>query len=193
MARVKRGVTAHRRHKKVLRFTRGHRGTKHSLYRRAHESMLHALAYSYAHRRELKGDMRRLWVVRIGGRGPRARRLLLAVHPRVEAGERGAGPQGACRPGDGRPRRVRSARGAGQGATRRRLTRFPSRTHSREQGAHSSALSFRSKLPSVLLCAGDALGLGVVQETAHRADVEGRRPCRCEPQVGDLFVYLRQG
>ena len=65
MARVKRGVTAHRRHKKVLRFTKGHRGTKHSLYRRAHESMLHALAYSYAHRRELKGDMRRLWVVRI--------------------------------------------------------------------------------------------------------------------------------
>ncbi|MCY4583169.1 MAG: 50S ribosomal protein L20 [Chloroflexi bacterium] len=66
MARVKRGVTAHRRHKKVLQFTKGHRGTKHALYRRAHESMLHALAYSYAHRRERKGDMRRLWVVRIG-------------------------------------------------------------------------------------------------------------------------------
>ena len=66
MARVKRGVTAHRRHKKVLQFTKGHRGTKHALYRRAHESMLHALAYAYAHRRERKGDMRRLWVVRIG-------------------------------------------------------------------------------------------------------------------------------
>ena len=66
MARVKRGVTAHRRHKKVLQFTKGHRSTKHALYRRAHESMLHALAYAYAHRRERKGDMRRLWVVRIG-------------------------------------------------------------------------------------------------------------------------------
>ena len=66
MARVKRGVTAHRRHKKVLQLTKGHRGTKHALYRRAHESMLHALAYAYAHRRERKGDMRRLWVVRIG-------------------------------------------------------------------------------------------------------------------------------
>ena len=66
MARVKRGVTAHRRHKKVLEFTKGHRGTKHALYRRAHESMLHALAYSYAHRRERKGDMRRLWIVRLG-------------------------------------------------------------------------------------------------------------------------------
>ena len=66
MARVKRGVTAHKRHKKVLQFTKGHRGTKHALYRRAHESMLHALAYSYAHRRERKGDMRRLWIVRVG-------------------------------------------------------------------------------------------------------------------------------
>ncbi len=66
MARVKRGVTARRRHKKVLQLTKGHRGTRHALYRRAHESMLHALAYAYAHRRERKGDMRRLWVVRIG-------------------------------------------------------------------------------------------------------------------------------
>ena len=66
MARVKRGVTTHRRHKKVLKLTKGHRGTKHITYRRAHESMLHALAYSYRHRRELKGDMRRLWIVRIG-------------------------------------------------------------------------------------------------------------------------------
>jgi large subunit ribosomal protein L20 len=66
MARVKRGVTAHRRHKKVLALTKGHRGTNHSLYRRAHESMLHALSYAYRHRRERKGDFRRLWVVRIG-------------------------------------------------------------------------------------------------------------------------------
>lgn len=66
MARVKRGVTAHRRHKKTLKLTKGHRGTKHALYRRAHESLIHALAYSYAHRRERKGDMRRLWIVRIG-------------------------------------------------------------------------------------------------------------------------------
>ncbi|MEK9658574.1 MAG: 50S ribosomal protein L20 [Chloroflexota bacterium] len=66
MARVKRGVAGHRRHKKVLSLTKGHRGSKHLLYRRAHESMLHALSYSYRHRRELKGDMRRLWIVRIG-------------------------------------------------------------------------------------------------------------------------------
>lgn len=65
MPRVKRGVTAHKRHKKVLALTKGHRATKHSLYRRAHESMLKSLSYAYAHRRERKGDMRRLWISRI--------------------------------------------------------------------------------------------------------------------------------
>ena len=64
MPRVKRGVTAHRRHKKVLALTKGHRATKHSLYRRAHESMLKSLSYAYRHRRERKGDMRRLWISR---------------------------------------------------------------------------------------------------------------------------------
>ena len=66
MARVKRGVTTHARHKKILRLTKGHRGSNHLLYRRAHESMIHALSYSFRHRRELKGEMRRLWIVRIG-------------------------------------------------------------------------------------------------------------------------------
>lgn len=65
MPRVKKGVTAHRRHKKVLAMTKGHRATRHSLYKRAHESMLHSLSYAYSHRRERKGDMRRLWISRI--------------------------------------------------------------------------------------------------------------------------------
>ena len=65
MPRVKRGITTHRRHKKVLALTKGHRGTKHSLFRRANESMLHSLNYAYIHRRERKGDMRRLWILRV--------------------------------------------------------------------------------------------------------------------------------
>ena len=65
MSRVKGGSTTRRRHNKVLKLTKGHRATRHSLYRRAHESMLHALAYSYRHRRERRGDMRRLWITRI--------------------------------------------------------------------------------------------------------------------------------
>ena len=65
MPRVKRGVAAHRRHKKVLALTKGHRATKHKLFRRANESMLKSLAYAYAHRRERKGDMRRIWITRV--------------------------------------------------------------------------------------------------------------------------------
>jgi large subunit ribosomal protein L20 len=65
MPRVKRGVAAHARHKKILNLTKGHRASKHKLYRRANESMLHALSYAYRHRKERKGDMRRLWITRI--------------------------------------------------------------------------------------------------------------------------------
>jgi len=65
LPRVTRGVTSHRRHKKVLSLTKGHRGTNHRLIKRARESMIHALAYAYMHRRERKGDMRRLWILRI--------------------------------------------------------------------------------------------------------------------------------
>ena len=65
MARVKRGVTTHHRHKKILALTKGHKGTKSKLIRRATESMLHSLNYAYIHRRERKGDMRRLWITRI--------------------------------------------------------------------------------------------------------------------------------
>ncbi|MBN1366522.1 MAG: 50S ribosomal protein L20 [Dehalococcoidales bacterium] len=65
MPRVKRGVAARRKHNAVLGMTKGHRMTKHTLYRRAHESMLKSLSYAYAHRRERKGDMRQLWIARI--------------------------------------------------------------------------------------------------------------------------------
>ena len=65
MARVKRGVTARRRHNRVLAQTKGQRGTKHSLFRRANEAMLHALKYATRDRRDRKGDFRRLWIIRI--------------------------------------------------------------------------------------------------------------------------------
>jgi len=65
LPRVKRGVTTHARHKRVLALTKGHRATRHKLIKRAKESMMKALSYSYAHRRERKGDMRRLWITRI--------------------------------------------------------------------------------------------------------------------------------
>ena len=65
MPRVKGGPRERRRHKKVLKQTKGHHGVRNRLYRRASESRLHALSYAYAHRRKRKGDMRRLWIQRI--------------------------------------------------------------------------------------------------------------------------------
>ncbi|MGA2285613.1 MAG: 50S ribosomal protein L20 [Dehalococcoidia bacterium] len=65
MTRVKRGVTAHHRHKKILAMAQGHRGQRHRIYRRANESVLHALDYAYRDRRDRKGQFRRLWIQRI--------------------------------------------------------------------------------------------------------------------------------
>lgn len=65
MPRVKRGVTKQRRHKKLLALAKGHRASRHKLFRRAKESVIKALVYAYRHRRERKGDFRRLWILRI--------------------------------------------------------------------------------------------------------------------------------
>ncbi len=65
MPRSTSGRASHNRHKKVLSYTKGHRGSRHRLFRSANESMLHALDYAYVHRRERKGDFRKLWIVRI--------------------------------------------------------------------------------------------------------------------------------
>ena len=65
MARVKRGVTAHKRHKRLLAQAEGRRGTRSKLIRPAREALFHALVYAYRDRRDRKRDMRRLWIERI--------------------------------------------------------------------------------------------------------------------------------
>lgn len=65
MARVKRGVTSHRRHKKVLSRAEGFRGTRNRLFKRANEAVMRSLQYQYRDRRTRKRDMRRLWITRI--------------------------------------------------------------------------------------------------------------------------------
>ena len=65
MTRVKRGVTGRNRHRKVLNLTKGQKGSKHLLFRRANEAMLKSLWYSYRDRRNRKREFRRLWIARI--------------------------------------------------------------------------------------------------------------------------------
>jgi large subunit ribosomal protein L20 len=65
MARVKRGVTAHRRHKRLLDAAEGRRGTRSKLVKPAREALLHAMAYSYVGRKQRKRQLRSLWIVRL--------------------------------------------------------------------------------------------------------------------------------
>jgi large subunit ribosomal protein L20 len=65
MARVKTGFTRRKRHKKVLKITKGQYGTRSKLYRRANEARLKSLWFAYRDRRNRKRDLRRLWITRI--------------------------------------------------------------------------------------------------------------------------------
>ena len=65
MPRVKRGVTARRRHKKLLAMAKGYRMTHRTLFRPANEAVLHALTYAFRDRRARKRDLRKLWIARI--------------------------------------------------------------------------------------------------------------------------------
>lgn len=63
--RVKTGPQTQRRHKKILGLTKGQRGSKHRLFKRANEAMMKSLVYAYRDRRNRKRDFRRLWITRI--------------------------------------------------------------------------------------------------------------------------------
>ena len=65
MARVKRGVAAHRRHKRLHTAAEGRKGTKSRLVKPAREALLHAMAYATRDRKQRKRQMRELWVMRI--------------------------------------------------------------------------------------------------------------------------------
>lgn len=65
MSRVKRGTTAHRRHKKVLKQAKGYFGRKSKLYRVANQAVMKSGNYAYRDRRRKKRDFRRLWITRI--------------------------------------------------------------------------------------------------------------------------------
>jgi large subunit ribosomal protein L20 len=63
--RVKGGPQGHLRHKKVFKFTKGQRGTRHFLFKRASEAMLKSMWYATRDRRVRKRDLRKLWIARI--------------------------------------------------------------------------------------------------------------------------------
>ena len=66
MARVKRGVTSHRKHKKILSLAKGYQGGRRTLIKQAKEATLHAGQYAFAGRRQRRRDMRKLWITQMG-------------------------------------------------------------------------------------------------------------------------------
>jgi large subunit ribosomal protein L20 len=84
MPRVKRGVPAHKKHKKILEMAEGHKGTRRRLFRPAHESVIRSMAYMYRDRHNRKRDMRRLWITRINAaarmHGVSYSKLMHAIH-----------------------------------------------------------------------------------------------------------------
>lgn len=63
--RVKAGVVTRRKHKKILKLAEGYRGAASRRFKVANEAVMHALKYSYIHRREKKREFRKLWIARI--------------------------------------------------------------------------------------------------------------------------------
>ncbi|MBI2327650.1 50S ribosomal protein L20 [Candidatus Curtissbacteria bacterium] len=65
--RIKRGVTSHKRHKRLLELARGYRGGRSKLVKEARQAIIHAGADAYRGRKEKKRQMRSLWITRING------------------------------------------------------------------------------------------------------------------------------
>jgi large subunit ribosomal protein L20 len=65
MSRTKGGYVTRHSHKKILKLTKGQRGSKHVLFRRANEAMMKSLWYSYRDRRQRRRQLRALWIARI--------------------------------------------------------------------------------------------------------------------------------
>ena len=135
MARVKRGVTAHARHKKVLELAKGYRGRGIDAYRIAIEKVEKALRYAYRDRRNKKRDFRGLWIQRINA-GAREHGLTYSqfIHGLKLAGHR-ARPQGSVRPRDPRARGVRGVVDDRPGGARRGARRLQCRVSCNDAAA----------------------------------------------------------
>ena len=119
MARVKRALNAQKKRRTVLKASKGYRGQRSRLYRKAKEQQLHSLTYAYRDRRARKGEFRKLWISRINA----AARANDITYNRLDPGPQGrrrrGGPQEPCRDRGQRPGCVhRSGRG-GQGRVAR--------------------------------------------------------------------------
>ena len=117
MSRVKRGVTAHAKHKKVLRAAKGYFGRRKNTIRAAKQAVEKAMQYAYRDRKNRKREFRALWIQRINAAVARARPDLQPLHFRPHHRRRRSRPQGALGPRHQRAGGLRRDRRKGQRAS----------------------------------------------------------------------------
>lgn len=93
MPRVKGGTVTRARRKRTLKLAKGYFGSKHLLYRTAHEQVMRSLRYSYIGRKQLKRDMRKLWIRTNQRSSENERYELFSADARLKAGRRYDQPQ----------------------------------------------------------------------------------------------------
>ena len=119
MARVKRGVTAHRRHKKILGKAKGYYNARRKVFRVAKQAVTKALQYAYIGRKQKKRQFRALWIVRINAARPPVRHVLQPPDERPQEGRHHRRPQGAGGHRRARHQGVRRAGRKGEGQSGR--------------------------------------------------------------------------
>ena len=132
MARVKRGVVAKRRHKKVLEQAKGYYGNKSRSFRAANEQVMRSGQYAFRDRRARKGEFRRLWIQRINAATRQHDLSLQPVHRRPERGRHRGRPQDPRRSGRHRSGGVRRAGRGGQVRRSDRARALGARLHQPE-------------------------------------------------------------
>ena len=116
MPRVKRGVTARARHKKIFALSKGFRLRRNNVYRVAKQAVMRAGQYAYRDRRDKKHVFRRLWIARINA-ATRTNGMTYSRYERSEEGQYRSRPQGSGRYGCFRQGRLRQPRRSGQGGS----------------------------------------------------------------------------
>jgi len=99
MARVKRGVTAHAKHKKIMDKAKGYYGARRKVFRIAKQAVIKAGQYAYRDRRQRKRQFRALWIARINAAARENGLSYSRLIKWPEEGEHRDRPQGACRSG----------------------------------------------------------------------------------------------
>ena len=114
MARVKRGVIAGARHKKILKKAKGYYNARRKVFRAAKQAVIKAGQYAYRDRKTNKRNMRSLWITRINAEARGSRLVLQQADRRPQPGGAGDGPQGARRHRDERSGGIRRDRAEGE-------------------------------------------------------------------------------